>query len=289
VHQARTRTSRRYVALAAGLVVAAAGLSVLGLRTVEPVAAAGTLAAVSGGIRERSGWLSSWRAMERGDVVMAGRTLQTGADGGATLALSGAVSARLDRDTRIEVIDRERLRLEQGTLYVDAGPNGGRASRLEVETGSGAVRHVGTQYELKLLGTGTRLRVREGSVEWRSAGGAVARGLAGEQLMISAEGDVRREPVARYGSSWDWVVQAAPAIDLEGMPLTQFLAWAARELGREVAFSPALSEAELATIVLHGSTGGLTPADALHAVLATTSVQAVIDDGRIVIERRATR
>ncbi|MGH8722180.1 MAG: FecR domain-containing protein, partial [Burkholderiales bacterium] len=232
------------------------------------------------------GWMSGWREMQSGDVVLAGRALETGADGRAALALPGGLSARMDRDTRVTMVDREHLRLERGTLYVDSGSNGARASRLQVQTASGTVRHLGTQYELRLLPAGMRLRVREGRVEWRSAAGVVESGHAGEQLVVSGDGGVIREPTPRYGASWDWVSEAAPAIDLEGMPLTRFLAWAGRELGRDVKFSPALYEPELATIVVHGSTSGLTPAEALHAVLATTSVKATIADGQIVVARR---
>lgn len=277
---------RRYFALAAGLLAGAVGLWVLGSRTVEPLPAIGTLAAASGEIRERSGWLSGWRAMRGGDVVVAGRTLETGDDGRAALALPGGVSARMDRDTRIVLVDRDLVRLERGALYVDSGAIDGPASRLRVETASGTVRHLGTQYEVRVLPAGTRLRVREGAVEWRSAAGVVERGHGGEQLVISADGEVRRETTPRYGESWAWVSEAAPAIDLEGMTLTRFLAWAGRELGREVIFSPELSEPELAAIVVHGSTAGLTPAEALHAVLATTSVRATVADGHILVARR---
>lgn len=287
LREERTSARRRgYFALAAGLAAAAVGLWILGSRTVEPMPAVGTLAAATGEIQERSGWLSGWRAMQSGDVVLAGRTLETGADGRAALALPGGLSARMDRDTRVTMVDRERLGLERGTLYVDSGSDGGRASRLQVETASGTVRHLGTQYELRVLPAGMRLRVREGRVEWRSAAGDVESGHAGEQLVISGNGRVIREPTPRYGASWDWVSEAAPAIDLEGMPLTRFLAWAGRELGREVTFSPELSEPELAAIVVHGSTAGLTPAEALHAVLATTSVRATVADGEILVARR---
>lgn len=280
---------RRYLArfaLAAGILAAALGLWTIGSRIGEPALAVGTLAAAAGEVRESSGWPSGWRTMKSGEVLVAGRTIETGPLGRAALALPEGVSVRLDRGTRILVAGADRLRLEHGMLYVDSGSDGRRVTNLRVETPSGVVRHVGTQYELRLMTSGIRLRVREGRVEWRSPAGIVERGTTGEQLVISDSGAVRREPAPRFGSTWDWVSDAAPAIDLEGMPLTRFLAWAGRELGRSVAYGPELAEPDLASIVVHGSTEGLTPLEALHAVLATTSVQATVADDRIVVERR---
>ena len=76
------------------------------------------------------------------------------------------------------------------------------------------------------------------------------------------------------------------AIELEGMSLSRFLAWAARELGREVAFGPALTDTDLASVVVHGSTEGLTPGEALGAVLATTRFRAELVGERIIITPR---
>ena len=68
--------------------------------------------------------------------------------------------------------------------------------------------------------------------------------------------------------------------------VAQFLAWAARETGREVAYGSPAAEAEAVGIVVHGSIAGLTPAEALDAVLATTSVHAAISGGQLVVESR---
>ena len=160
-------------------------------------------------------------------------------------------------------------------------------SRLAVETPSGLVRHVGTQYEVRLDGSDVRLRVREGRIEWRSNSGTVERGQAGEQLMIAADGAVRREQASRYDASWDWIASTTPAIDIEGRPLAEFLSWAGRELGREVVFATPEVAEETAAIVVHGSIEGLTPTQALDAVLATTSVRGSLEEGRIVVRTDA--
>lgn len=287
VESDRARRSRRGTfALAAGVLAVAVGLWMAVDGAGAPPAAVGTLAVASGDVRERAGWLSGWRTMGHGDVVLAGRTLETGAGGRAALALPGGVSLRIDQGTRLEFAGPDALSLERGTVYVDSGPGEARLARLHIGTPTGSVRHVGTQYELRLLEGGVQLRVREGRVEFHSSGGAVEQGRSGEQLVIFRDGRVQREATPLSGPSWDWVANAAPAIDLEGMALNRFLAWAGRELGREVAYAPALTEADLAAVIIHGSTEGLTPGEALHAVLATTSFSATLIGDRIVVERR---
>ena len=110
-------------------------------------------------------------------------------------------------------------------------------------------------------------------------------GQSGEQLVIFRDGRVTRRSTARrpdlgLGRGRD------PRFDLEGMSLSRFLAWAGRELGVAVTFAPAISEAELASVVVHGSTSGLTPTEALRAVFATTSFEATIVGDQIVVDRR---
>jgi ferric-dicitrate binding protein FerR (iron transport regulator) len=283
----RARRFRRGgYALAAGLLAAAVGLWIAASGTSAPPAAVGTLAVASGEVREKAGWLSGWRAMTGGDVLLAGRTLETGLGARAAIALPDGISVRLDSGSRVAIAGSDALRLERGTLYVDSGPGAARLASLRVETPAGSVRHVGTQYELRLLDAGVQLRVREGRVEFRSPDGTVEQGRSGERLVIFGDGRIERAATPLNGPSWDWVGDAAPAIELEGMTLNRFLAWAGRELGRELAYAPALAEADLASVVLHGSTHGLTPGEALNAVLATTSFRAAVVDERIVIARR---
>lgn len=285
--QNRGRTSRRGAfALAASLAIAAVVAWMAGTQSAGTPAAVGTLAAMTGDVREKSGWLAGWRAMGSGDVVVAGRTLETAADGRAAIALAGGLSLRIDRGTRITFIEPSRLRLERGALYVDSGAGQPQPGRLLVETQAGSVRHVGTQYELRLLDAGMRLRVREGRVEFVSPAGQVEHGRGGEQIEILGDGRVERGATPRYGPSWAWISDATPALDLEGMSLARFLTWAGRELGHDVELAATITEADVATVVIHGSTAGLSPTEALEAVLATTHFQATVEGDRILVGRR---
>jgi ferric-dicitrate binding protein FerR (iron transport regulator) len=280
------RKRRGAIALAASLAIAAVGAWIAGTQITDTPAAVGTLAAATGDLRERAGWLGGWRSMANGDVIVAGRTLQTGADGRAAIALADGVSLRIDRGTRMAFVDSSRVRLERGALYLDSGSDRTQPGRLLVETPGGSVRHVGTQYELRLLDAGTQLRVREGRVEFLLPTGRVEHGRGGEQLVIFGDGRVERGATPRFGSTWTWISDATPALDLEGMSLARFLAWAGRELGRDVDFAGAVTETDVEAVMVHGSTAGLSPTEALQTVLATTRFQATVDGDRILVDRR---
>jgi ferric-dicitrate binding protein FerR (iron transport regulator) len=279
VHRRRRR--RTGFALAAGVLAAAVAVWVAAPRLTGPADVVATLALATGEVRVRSGWFGGWHAVVGGQALASGQTLQTGSAGRGVLTLPGGVSARMDHDTRILLTGGDQVVLERGALYVDAGP--APAAPLDVVTPAGSLRHVGTQYEVRLLDPGVRLRVREGRVEWRVTNGAVEHSQAGEQLTISSDGGIARGATPLYGESWDWIAATTPAIDIEGLPLAEFLSWVARELGREVDYATGGVESEAASIVVHGSISGLTPLQALDAVLATTSVRAQVVEGRIVV------
>jgi ferric-dicitrate binding protein FerR (iron transport regulator) len=277
------RRVRTGFALAASLVVAAVCAWLMVSRPDGAETPIATMAIALNDVRVRAHWLRGWEPATTGLALSAGETLETGANGRAALALPGIASVRLDHDTRVRLASVDRLVIERGGLYVDAGEHASRESRLVVETPAGDLRHVGTQYEVRLAGERVQLRVREGRVQWRSLSGDVEDGEAGEQLTIAADGAISRARSKSYGESWDWIASTAPAVDIEGRPLAEFLAWAGRELGRDIVFATPEVADEATRIVVHGSVAGLTPARALEAVLATTSVRGTLDDGRILV------
>jgi ferric-dicitrate binding protein FerR (iron transport regulator) len=271
------------LAMAASMAAAVVGLWLVGSQSSLGAGPVGTVSVAQDDVRVRGGWLKGWEPAAAGLALKAGQSIETGSGGRAGLAVPGIASVRLDHGTRLRLAAADRLVIERGAIYVDAGRERPGESRLLVETPVGIVRHVGTQYEVRVDGPAVRLRVREGRVEWRSRSGAVEHGQAGEQITIAANGDVARQPSPGYGDTWDWIGSTTPAMDIEGLPLAQFLAWAGRELGREVVFATPGVRQEAASIVVHGSVAGLSPREALEAVLATTSVRGALDEGQIVI------
>lgn len=287
---AERRASRRRLvtfSMAAGVAALAVGSWLVASQTAPAGAAVGTMVVARDDVRVRSSWFRGWEPADAGATLAAGDTVETGADGRAGVALPGGISARLDGDTRIRLASAERIVIDRGALYVDSGAGNAAESKLQVDTPGGSVRHVGTQYEVRLDGAAVRLRVREGRIEWESSSGRFEQGRAGEQLTIAASGDVMRTRSPTYGESWDWVAAAAPTINIDGRPLADVLAWAGRELGCDVRYASDATRDEAAAVVVHGSIAGLTPRQALDSVLATTTLRGELDDGRLTISGQA--
>lgn len=284
VDERRGTSRRRFgLALAAGIAAAAVAAWVALPLQDESAEPAGRIALGAQGLRVDTGFFTGWKPALPGQSLVAGDRIKSGSTGSGELTLPGGATARLDRRTRVTLASADELLLERGALYVDAGPGPAAAAELAVTTASGTVRHVGTQYEVRLIGSGVRLRVREGRVEWTSDAGAVSRAQRGEQLTIARDGSVAREATPLYGESWAWTDAATRGIALEGLRLADFLDWVARAIGREVRYDRPETEREAQEVVLHGSVSGLTPEQALAAVLATTRVRASVADGVIAV------
>jgi ferric-dicitrate binding protein FerR (iron transport regulator) len=221
------------------------------------------------------GWFAYRLALEPHgeDVATHDRALVLNYDG---------VSVRLDRDTHIVRMDDERITLRSGALYVDSGAASHSERSLQIRTPAGVVSHLGTQYEVRLLSAGTRIRVREGRVLLSGKKPTLIE--AREQLTVARNGAHAREHIDADSVEWGWAVGAAPPFDIEGKPLSEFLAWAGRELGQQIVFADAASENEAVRATLHGSIAGLAPQEALAAVLPTTALRSLQQDGRIFIE-----
>ena len=188
------------------------------------------------------------------------------------------------RFTRVQMIPGMPSGATRGAVYVDSGMNSQPDNeRLQIETPAGAVRHVGTQYEVRLVDTGVRIAVREGKVELNTKAGDTQHAVAGEFMTVSGSGAIHRAALSRDDPSWVWAAEAAPRFDIDGRPLADFLAWAARETGRDVVFASPEIEAEASRVILSGSIEGLGPAAALNAVLPTTPLRGEERDGQLVI------
>jgi ferric-dicitrate binding protein FerR (iron transport regulator) len=194
------------------------------------------------------------------------------------------VSVRLDTNSTVRLASADRLVLEQGALYVDAGAghNGGNDA-LKIESVAGSVRHLGTQYQVRAIDAGIVVSVREGRVEITGEQGTNV-GSAGERLHVSVDGNIQRSRITSQDASWDWAENAAPGFEIADQQLAAFLAWAARETGRKLIYDSAQAEALAHSVRLRGSIAGLSADAALAAVLPTTNLrlhQAEADSLRI--------
>ena len=291
----RVRRRRRiYFRGGALLAAAAALLAVFGLldrAVVDPLPVAegpvATVQAVSGIVRARQpGSLpGAGTELRVGDSVAGGMIVDTGVLGRTALRLAGGPSLRLDFGTRLVPLTDSAVTLESGALYFDSGEETSGAPPVEIRTGLGVVRHVGTQFEVRLASEGMRLRVREGVASLENEG-RVHEAEAGTELTVDGAGSLSRRAVPGFGPDWDWVLDVAPPFELEGSTLDVFLTWVRRETGWQIRFAEERSEAGSST-VLHGSIEDMRPDQALEAVLPTCGLAHSLESGILLVEADA--
>jgi ferric-dicitrate binding protein FerR (iron transport regulator) len=282
--QKRKRAQRVWLAAAASVAVAAIALF-LGRSVIRtPGELMADVSRSVGVVEVREGDSGEWLGATAAQNLRVGERIHTGANGRAALALRDGVSLRLDHDTSVALVSADRVDVTSGAVYIDSGVAGPSAARLQVGTPAGVVRHVGTQYEARILDSGTRVRVREGRVDVSPANGPSRTLEVGDQILVTGAGVEERSRIEPSNNEWDWASGAAPEFDINGKPVQDFLTWAGRETGLKVVFTTAASAAEARRVVLSGSIAGLDPDEALAAVLPTTSLKGTERDGALVIE-----
>jgi hypothetical protein len=299
--QTRARSRRTTVGWSVGALAAAALvlLSVrVAVRDAAPVAsppqALATVDAVSGAVRlvpssERGA--GGPTLFQVGDHIRVGDGVDTTSGGVAALRLAGGASVRIDRGTRVRVLSGATLVLDEGAIYVDSGAGQDALPRdapsLEVRTAVGLVRDIGTQFEVRLLsGSALRVRVRDGLVRL-SQSRRTHDATPGDELTLDGNGSVIRRTVPVYGADWAWAAALARPFELEGQSLRDFLDWIVGENGWQLRFADAAVEQTSLTTVLHGSIQGLTPEEALAAVLPTVGVEHRLENGVLLIRLSA--
>jgi ferric-dicitrate binding protein FerR (iron transport regulator) len=290
----RARYGRRSAAprgLWIGLAAAAALAVAIGLawraETVEPGAAVARIDVLGGDVRI-AGEAPGLPALAAGGALPAGAWLETGSSAGRAgrlaLRLAGGASLRLDGGSRLRLVAADRVELERGALYIDSGPVG--AAPVSVLTRSGRFAELGTQFEVRLLaaagGGAARLRVREGRVVVES-GATRAVGAAGEELRVSADGSLVRAACPRSGLEWSWVLEVAPPLDIEGVPVRAYLDWYARETGLEIELADAAAVDRASHARLRGSIAHLGVEQTPEVVLPSAGLASARRDGRLFV------
>jgi ferric-dicitrate binding protein FerR (iron transport regulator) len=216
------------------------------------------------------------------DYVRAGEWMETGADARVSVRFSDGTSVRVDRGSRLRPLSSSVIELSSGAVYVDVER---AATGFEVRTPVAVARDVGTQFEVRLLDGGLRLRVRTGVVELTDGTRSVS-GRAGTEVALSATGAVSR-PYAASGPDWEWAASLSDPVQIEGLTLSVFLERIARERGWTLRYSdPALAR-EASGIILHGSVSGLSTHDALEVAVTTSGVRHRLENGELLLFRRS--
>ena len=222
-------------------------------------------------------------AVQPGTPVRAGDRLDTSAGSRAALALVGGTSIALDQESSVRLEAAGGIALDRGALFIEAAPEA-RDPTLHVTTAFGVVRHVGTQFDIRLQDGGLRVRVREGAVSIENDHGQWV-SQEGEALVLTRGHTPRRQAIPTSGAEWSWVNELAPPFTLEGSTLGSLLHWVSRHHGLRWRYADPELGARVEKIVLHGSIDGLTAEEALEAVLPTCGLTARRDHDRFIIAR----
>jgi ferric-dicitrate binding protein FerR (iron transport regulator) len=194
------------------------------------------------------------------------------------LTVGDALSLRVDRKSRLRFDGPDRVTLLAGAIYVDSGGLGAHAP-LRIDTPAGVVRHRGSQYQVRVDGSVTRVQVREGRVLVAAPGRDALDLVAGDRAEL-ADGVARvdhGQPIS--GADWEWAAMTAPSFDIENRPLSEFLSWLAREHGWQLRYSDDRLQSRARDIRLHGSVDGLQVSAMLERVSLITGVPLAAHDG----------
>ena len=213
-----------------------------------------------------------------GTLLRSGRAYRV--SGQALLDLEDSGSLRVASDSEFAVIARGVVHLKRGEIYVDIPPGTHTNAAFVVRTAAGEFRHVGTQFALAVMHGQTRLRVREGSVQWLAADGETTV-KAGTEVVFSNGTKAVERLIDSSGAEWDWTAATTPDFEIDNRPLAEFLEWVARETGRKLILADDQARGKAASIRMHGSVHGLAPMQALAAVMAATELRYDLPAGQI--------
>jgi len=219
----------------------------------------------------------------KGMPVHEGEIVSTGPDEGLSLLLARSESLRIDKNTRIRVDAADRFTLLGGRIYADTGQFVYRDGGLQIDTEFGVVTDVGTQFSVAAGAQSLDVAVREGRVDVQNKTATFAARMGERLTLVQGEG-ASVSDLDTHDVYWEWVVDLTPTFDMTNKSLLDFLKWAARETGRELQFENNESRMFAMRTDVHGNVEGLTPDEALEAILTTTTVNYRIEVDKIIIE-----
>ena len=282
-HERMQRRQRRTLAarLAASILFAVLGFaSWYTLRAPESVATV----ALAQGSANYVGAQGAQSSVRERDTVHAGAIIETTDRARLALGLFSGHSLRLDHATRVAIVGATEFRLERGRVYVDSGA-AENPPPLRIDAPFATVTDIGTQFQVTASPDALRVQVREGSVSLRAANeSATTSVMAGEIVSLTSAHAMERSSGAAFGSEWAWVAAVAPGLDEQERRLDRVLAWVCRELGYELRYADARTEASVRQVVLDGSFAGLTPEQTLEVLQNITAFRYRRESGELMLE-----
>ncbi len=262
------------LAAAASVVLLVAALVIAGYRGGAPERVLVARVAVGSGTVTLDGRTA---ALTAATPLLSGSEINT-RDEPMALRVGDVLSLRLQANTRLRFEAPGHISLLTGAVYVDSGGLNA-PSALRIATPAGEVRHIGTQFQVAVEEGTTRVQVREGRVVVDRAGASLMELGAGDRLIDSGTGVRIDHGMPGFGGEWDWAASAAPPMDIENRPLSEFLGWYTREHGLQLRFVDAHMQAATVEIRLHGSLAGIDSRGSLEYVGLITGVPLSVRDG----------
>jgi len=219
-----------------------------------------------------------------GREVFIGDVIDTAGDGATSIMLDGDISLRVDNHTQLQVVAAGDFALLTGRIYIDTGDRIYSDRHVTITTASGTATDIGTQFSVSYAQDLMSVAVREGRVDLSDKLRSYS-AVRGQKVSLRSGQTAQIDPVEIAGTEWDWAVALAPDFDLEQHSVLDFLKWAARETGLELVFDDDQVRSAARTARSHGSISGLSPLQAVEAVLATTQFKYSIDGGTLLIGR----
>lgn len=283
LHVTRRRRLRRHVAgwAVAAMVMLAVFISISQFRQTDPVIHGPVLASVdkrTGDVFIKNAAAETSR-LPVDAQLRAGSILSTIQDSRIALAWTSGESLRMDQNSRISLISNSEISLLSGKIYIDSAGAGVKGTALVINTPSGPVSHIGTQYITTVSGNEVTVSVREGKVSIGSGDEATV-AVQGQRLRLADNGQYSATAIPVYGDEWQWIELIAPRFNMDGRTMQEFLEWVGRETGRKIEYGSAESELAAAQTRMHGNID-LEPLHAMELMLQTSDLTAVINDGVI--------
>ena len=278
------RRSRRqaFAWASAASVVLALFVSALLLRQPGPVQPA-EVASVEKMLGDAIVWQSGSGASRlAGDAtLLPGIELSTARESRLALTWRSGASVRVDENSRLSLVSATEISLSEGSIYVDSPHGSAHGPALVIQTPSGPVQHIGTQYITMVRGGEVTVSVREGEVAVGS-GDQKSIAVEGQRLRVTKAGRHTTTSIPTYGDDWQWTELVAPGFDTDGRSIREFLEWVGRETGRGIEYGSVAAESLAAETLMHGNID-LEPLRAMELMLQTSDLVPSVRDGVIVV------
>jgi ferric-dicitrate binding protein FerR (iron transport regulator) len=277
------RRRAMWMRVAAVLACAAIGLWVVQSRVDGGAVRVATVSRITGDVHVRSAREPEARLLvpERG--LLSGDVLDSSSGGRVLLRWLQNADVRMDSGSTVLLKSPGELELLRGAVYVETLGRPGQPAEISVATAEGRVRHIGTQFEVRIDRGNLLVRVRDGSAVFVRSWTNRATIRAGQQLLVSGRKMTLAPGPSATDPSWSWTRDVAPGAGIGSRSLFEVLQTLSREAGIRVVYETAETRDKAREIRLHGRLDGLPVSDALRAALDGSGLEYTVYPDRVEI------